>query len=216
MTLCQCAELVADLLERGEPLEADGLVQTYACRVRVGDACEGAVVAERSERLQQSGVERPADASALMLRVDIDARLDRPLVGRGYPVRAGVGVAGHDAVALANDPRQSCGRRADAAAVLLGGRRAVGEANGGAGRVGRVDRRYLFGVIFVDEAEDAGGHHASRTAATPMRNTSMVRSMSSSEWQTPTYSLPGDLRMPLSSSVLSKMRLSVLSTSVER
>ena len=72
--------------------------------------------AERLRLADQPLQQRAADAAALGLRRHIDRILDDEAVGRAWPERSGIGIAGNGAVALGDEiGKAAVGERSDSA-----------------------------------------------------------------------------------------------------
>ena len=93
--------LVADLALHARPAKADCLVQRDRAVIGQRDPPDGLGEALRPQRLDQRAIEQPSRPAPLRGIGDIDARLDRPAIGRAGVEGAGIGIGEDAALFLA-------------------------------------------------------------------------------------------------------------------
>src|SRR5208283_4008006 len=97
-------------------------MKTVAGLVGLGDAGEGAPIAALGEPTQQSRVQLAATAGTVMIDVDIDAGLGRPLVGSQAIECVSVGEADDPITAFEDEPFVGVAGGGDARSHLSYGR----------------------------------------------------------------------------------------------
>ena len=150
------AILEADVLKRGHKLEAHGIVQLVARRVREGDLTVHRTNALQLQQREHLVVNLATHATAAVVRREVHRQLNGPSIRRALVQATRVGVANRHAVFLAHDVGVHAHAIDDTLAELLHGGSDVLERHRGFD-VRRINGLQNLGVIRRSQTEGENG-----------------------------------------------------------